>query len=366
MIKNPKEKKIIMFLMKKYLLDCFYFFQLYKFFRIASRTRISILMYHGFTEKKYNDGIENNNGKHIYIKLFRAQIKYIKENYNVISLEQYVQSCNTGKRLPDNSIIITIDDGYKSNYTLAYPVIKEFDIPATIFLTTDFIDNKNFLWVDRLEYAINKTDQNELPFLMDGKEYNFSLKDKRDKILCNEFIKKELKKTQNESIEKNVDRIEVEMRIKLSESQRIPEIYNPLEWTEIQEMVQNSKIDFGSHTHKHLILSRYDKKVIQQELVLSKNIIEKKTGINTELFCYPNGALGDFNLETGKLVREAGYTCALTTASGTNSKVSNLYELKRFAVSNTDLKSFILSVCGVRHFLSKLRGTLFLKNCKFI
>ena len=314
-------------------------------------------MYHGFTEEKYNDGIENNTGNHIYIKLFRAQIKYIKENYNVISLQQYVQSCNTGKRLPDNSIIITIDDGYKSNYTLAYPVIKEFDIPATIFLTTDFIDSKNFLWVDRLEYAINKTDQNELQFLMGGKEYNFSLKDRRDKLLCNEFIKKELKKTQNESIEKNVDQIEVKLKIKLSESRSVPEIYNPLLWNEIQEMVQNSKIDIGSHTHKHLILSRYDKEVIQQELVLSKNIIEKKTGINTESFCYPNGALGDFNLETGQLVREAGYTCALTTVSGTNSEVSNLYELKRFAVCNTDFKSFVLTISGVKYFLSQIKGS---------
>jgi peptidoglycan/xylan/chitin deacetylase (PgdA/CDA1 family) len=318
-------------------------------------------MYHGFTEKKCHDGIENNKGNHIYIGLFKSQIKYLKEKYNIISLEQYVQSCNTGKKLPNKSIIITIDDGYKSNYALAYPILKEFDIPATIFLTTDFIDNNNFLWVDRLEYAINKTDQDKLHFLRDGKEYNFPLKDRRDKILCNEFIKKELKKTQNESIEKNVDQIEVGLKKKLSESRSVPVIYNPLEWKDIQEMVQNSKIDIGSHTHKHLILSRHDKEVIREELVLSKNIIEKKTGINTGLFCYPNGALGDFNLETLQLIREAGYTCALTTVNGTNSETSNLYELKRFAVGNTDLKSFILTISGVRHFLSNVKNNLIAK-----
>jgi len=118
-------------------------------------------MYHGFTDKKNQECIENYKGNHVNIELFKSQIKYITENYNVISLNKYIDFCNKGKKLPPKSIIITIDDGYKSNYTLAFPILKAFDIPATIFLTTDFIENKKFLSItDTLHY----TDQSKIDY----------------------------------------------------------------------------------------------------------------------------------------------------------------------------------------------------------
>ena len=88
--------------------------------------------------------------------------------------------------------------------------------------------------------------------------------------------------------------------------------------------------------------------------ILSKNLIEWKTGIKTRLFCYPNGSIGDFNDKTKLFVKKSGYSCALTTVRGMNSVNSDLYELKRFGVGNTDLKSFIVSISGVKFFLSKL------------
>ncbi len=315
-------------------------------------------MYHGFTDEENHEGIENYQGKHINIGIFRSQIKYLTKNYNVISLDEYINFCNKKEKSPKNSIIITIDDGYKSNYTLAYPIFREFDIPATIFLTTDFIDNKNFLWVDRLEYAINNTNKKDLKLEIANKKEFFDLDTYNGKILCDKSIRLKLKSMDNEIIDKVIQQIEAKLDAKLSETLNVPTIYEPLEWNEISEMINKSKVDIGSHTHNHLLLAKYDSEVIKNELSLSKKIIERETGINTGLFCYPNGAIGDFNEKTQSLIKESGYSCALTTIRGTNNGFSNLYELKRFGIANSNLNSFILTISGVRFFLSSMRNIL--------
>ena len=74
------------------------------------------------------------------------------------------------------------------------------------------------------------------------------------------------------------------------------------------------------------------------------------------MFCYPNGYIGDFNHKTKQILKELGYSCALTTVVGMNHEVSDLYELKRFGIVNTNLYSFIMTVSGVRYFLSKMRN----------
>ena len=316
-------------------------------------------MYHGFTDNKVQEGIENYQGKHLSVEKFRSQIRYLKKHYNVISLDQYVESCIKSERLPKNSVVITIDDGYRSNYTLAFPVLKEFDVTATIFLTTDFIENGDFfLWVDRLEYAINHTASNDLKVEIGDEIFPFALNTYKEKIFCDEFIRLKLKSKPIEIIEKTIQAIEDKLNIKLSEIPNIPKIYQPLEWNEILEMIETSNVDIGSHTHQHLILTRYDDDVIQNELSLSKNIIDRKININTRLFCYPNGGIGDFNNKTKQILKELGYSCGLTTVRGINNQGSDIYELKRFGIDNTDLYSFVLTVSGLRYLLYNFKNLI--------
>lgn len=338
--------------MKKFFANYLYYLQLYRISQFLTRNKTSILMYHGFSDSKNHDGIENYQGKHINNELFRSQIAYIKKHYNVISLDYFISCCREGKKPPKRSIVITIDDGYKSNYTIAYPVFREFNIPATIFLTTDFVGNKNFLWVDRLEYAINNTQVKNLKLRIGDEELSFPLYTKQDKILCDKSLRSRLKWMQNELIGKTIKEVEEKLNVCIAVAKNVPKIYEPLEWEEVCEMIKTSKVTIGSHTHQHLILARYEKAVIQKELIVSKAIIQKETGINTSLFCYPNGAIGDFNAQTKKIIREYGYSCALTTVSGMADEFSDLFTLKRLSIDNNDLKSFIITMSGLKQLLS--------------
>jgi hypothetical protein len=98
----------------------------------AEEITIPILTYHNFTT-------EEGSSYKINIVEFEKQMDYLAtQNYSVISLSELLEGLRDNQ-LPPKPIVITIDDGYKSTFTLAYPVLKKYDFPATLFIYTNFI-----------------------------------------------------------------------------------------------------------------------------------------------------------------------------------------------------------------------------------
>ncbi|MBU3159176.1 polysaccharide deacetylase family protein [Clostridium frigoris] len=102
--------------------------------------KIPILMYHSISYEK-------DNILKVPKEKFRNQMKYLKDNnYTTLTLDKLYSYMKTGQNLPSKPIVITFDDGYKDNYTNAYPILKEFKQKATIFVISNTIDHeKNYL-----------------------------------------------------------------------------------------------------------------------------------------------------------------------------------------------------------------------------
>ena len=106
---------------------------------IKKDIKVPILLYHHVTDEEFSNG---NEISLISPEDFRMHMTAIKVNYTPISLRQYYNyiNCTDGSvTIPDNPIIVTFDDGYLSNYELAYPILKQLEIPATIFVVTDTV-----------------------------------------------------------------------------------------------------------------------------------------------------------------------------------------------------------------------------------
>jgi len=72
--------------------------------------------------------------------VFASQMKYLKDHhYRVISMEMLLEYLQYKKAVPKRSVVITIDDGYKSVYTIAYPILKQYEFTASLFIYTDFV-----------------------------------------------------------------------------------------------------------------------------------------------------------------------------------------------------------------------------------
>lgn len=116
----------------------------------AKETVIPILIYHNFTK-------DESSSYRINIIEFEKQMNYLAtHNYSVISLSKLIEGLKNG-RLPTKPAVITIDDGFKSSFTLAYPILKKYNFPATLFLYTNFIEKSNFslTWEEIREMAKN-------------------------------------------------------------------------------------------------------------------------------------------------------------------------------------------------------------------
>jgi peptidoglycan/xylan/chitin deacetylase (PgdA/CDA1 family) len=116
---------------------------------------VNILCYHRFEERKITDPKKKQFGDIYYISpdVFEEHLKYLKDNkYNVIPMSEYVKFVESGKSAPKNTVVITIDDGYRSIYEKAYPLLKKYGYTATTYLYNNFLPGgKNALTVAQIK-----------------------------------------------------------------------------------------------------------------------------------------------------------------------------------------------------------------------
>ena len=110
-----------------------------KFFKLIPKNEYGfrVFVYHSVTEELINNDWEENT---IPKELFALQMKYLAENnYNVVGCREAVHHLIEKRKLPDRTVVITFDDGYRNIYKNALPVLEKFGFFATIFLTVNYI-----------------------------------------------------------------------------------------------------------------------------------------------------------------------------------------------------------------------------------
>ena len=120
----------------------------------ANEKSIIVLMYHRFEDERFpSTSISSKN--------FQNHIKYLKENnFNILPISDLVLFFNKKNDIPEKSVFLTIDDGYKSFYEHAYPILKKYKLPFSLFLSTKFVSsekNSDFMnWEMIQELSKNK------------------------------------------------------------------------------------------------------------------------------------------------------------------------------------------------------------------
>ncbi len=327
--------------------------------RLLLGRRILVLAYHGFTDRRAHAGIENSHGKHINVEAFRQHVEYLKAHYNVIPLQRLVDFYAGEAPLPARPVVITIDDGYESTYRLAYPILKRYQVPATVFVTTDFVDGKQWLWTDRIERALSATSTARLDVAVAGERFTYDLSDRAGRLACDASLRSRLKAADQEGRPAVIEALERALGQGAPGTGDGEPMYRPLDWEQIREMITSGLVSIGGHTVSHVILTRVSAGRAREELSRSKQIIEARTGQPCTLFCYPNGQRGCFDPATRELLRATGYACGVTTVFGTNDRRSDVYELKRLYFDDRgELVRFVMTLGGVIGFLNAVKRRL--------
>jgi peptidoglycan/xylan/chitin deacetylase (PgdA/CDA1 family) len=258
-------------------------------------------------------------GAEPHLTIFRWQMKLLADGFNVLSLSDGIDLLARG-RLPSRAVAITFDDGYRSVHDLALPVLREFMLPATVFVSSGFLDRGN-MWNDRILEAVRRLPEGTLDLSAHGagSHHLTGQAARRQAVLQLTETAKYLPPDGREVLIAELER--------RAGGNKSPDM---MLTSAMVRTLARSNIEIGAHTVSHPILTSLDDDGARREIVACKRDLEAITGAAVRYFAYPNGKEGrDFDQRHVAMAREAGYTAAFTTALGAATSGSDRFRLPR-------------------------------------
>lgn len=220
-------------------------------------------------------------------------------------------------------VVITFDDGYRDNYTHAYPILKQYNVPAILFVTTQMVHNRKLAWWDIIAYLIKHSTK---PFITVGGRH-FPLGSLRKDAIA--FFQQRMKQEPYEQTQYLLSELSVSCKVAFPDA--LLQDKEILTWDEIREMAQH-QISIGAHSHSHRVMSTIGISAQKEEMDLSKQIIEAHIGRPVQSISYPVGELQYITAETFAIAESSGYLLGFTANTGINDwKGMQPYGIKRMA-----------------------------------
>jgi peptidoglycan/xylan/chitin deacetylase (PgdA/CDA1 family) len=223
--------------------------------------------------------------------------------------------------------MITFDDGYRDNFTAAFPILKAAGVPAVFFIPTGFVGTSQVPWWDEIAWMVRHTTKKsvEIPFTGERLQLNGVPRNVAIRTVLTAF-----KRSPGETTRK-VGELRKVLDCKLPEAASEKLFVN---WDDLESM-RRAGMDIGSHTHSHQILSHLSASEQLEELRRSKQLLEAHLGESVDSIAYPVGAVDSFTNETMALTQQCGYKVGFSFINGAN-LASDLprYSMRRIAVED--------------------------------
>jgi len=291
---------------------------------------IAVFCYHSIGDGRYPIALP--------LGKFRKQMEYLKrKGFGVMTSREFIDCIKSNKIPKQKSVLITFDDGFKDNFTNAFPLLSKLRFPFIIFLTTDFI-GKRAEWFNEYAYSHLHANRNTT-------KHNIT-RENMETIRSSEFVRKNMGFLLNYSDEKLKELI-----YSLNEvaSQQI------CQWDDVKEMSEQG-VSFGSHSCKHWFLSDLSTEDLIQEVKNSKVKIEKMIGKEVKLFAYP---FGNYSKKVKKVLSQQGYEAAFSAVQAPCDNYFDRYAINRILIhKDISFREFKFYLCRGFNWYSWMRNIL--------
>ena len=264
--------------------------------------RVLILMYHRVIPRGLDQPFVQP-GMFVTPQTFERHLRFLGAHFQFLSFSELLNKWEQGSW--DGGVrycTLTFDDGWLDNYRYAYPLLRAYGVPATIFLPTDFIGTDRWLWSDELVRLLH--------------HHGFrGTTDQWDSLI-------EQAKSLPEDVRERFLRIS-------SETAGEPRARRFISWDEAREMSRYS-ITFGAHSCSHAILTRVSPARLDRELRRPLDVLAEQQVSYAPVLAYPNG---DHDAAVVAAASAAGYKAAVTTNPGLEpARPVDLFRLRRIGV----------------------------------
>jgi peptidoglycan/xylan/chitin deacetylase (PgdA/CDA1 family) len=276
----------------------------------------------------------------------------------LLPLEEIVRRARENDFGRSAPIAFTVDDGYLDFATVAAPIFADFGCPVTVFLVTGVLDGNDWYWWDRISFALEETRHVTAEICVSGRTLQFGWNSSMDRSRVGQAIMNALKVVENAERLRILDRLSSTLEVVLPE--RPPRQFSPMSWEQVRSCGAMGAT-FGAHTVTHPILSRIGDEVARQEIETSWRRLTSETTAVSDVFCYPNGEPGDFTSATIRILRELGFSSAVTTspayvtASASITATDALFRVPRFAYPEdaADLQQILSGIERIKGFIRR-------------
>lgn len=260
---------------------------------------------------------------------FESQMSYIRQHAHVVSLDQ-VQAHAEGKStLPPRAVAVTFDDGFSDTYRYAFPILKRYSIPATIFIATGNVDSGEPFWFELAAYLIFQAEPHALAIEASGRTFP-----------CGRTPSERTQSLrQLHEILKSVPNAQRVALLAGWARRFAPQIAHgtvghsgPISWAQVREMAA-AGIAFGSHSVTHPNLTKLADGELDWELAESKRTIEERLQREVRTLAYPIGNRDSFDERVIAAARRAGFGIGVSYLPGANALPNlDIFELRRHGI----------------------------------
>ena len=298
------------------------------FLKRAGRGKALILAYHHVVPRRLIRDNRLMTGMYLSTESFERHLGWLTRYFRVEPLEKIIALIRNGVRWEKPLCAVTFDDGWKDVHDYALPLLKKYGVPATVFSVGDMVDSRGPEGLDGVFEAIQMTDR-----LADIRSGIAEI----DALIRLNTISDRVEKTRQ--VINRIRELPYDKFMKtctginryLSDTFDLDGIrwkYETMSWDDMRE-AQEHGVDFGYHSKTHPILTNVPAALLEEELALPLEEYEKR-GIRLKpLFCYPDGK---FNEEAIAVLKNQGYTAAVTLQKGFNDLETNPFCLRRINV----------------------------------
>ncbi len=330
---------------KQGILQAAEFFGVNKFFRDRTRSRLLGLCYHSVIG---DDAPMDDPRTRIAVtqSQFDAQLAELRNHWTPISLAELDRCFRNDVPIPERSVFVTFDDGFLNNLTVAAPILKKYEIPATIFLTTGLIETGDTLWPLELVERIISWYGNTLPLPNNGGLFKLPT-DPAERIDAAIDVMNRCKSLPDAERLRYVEFIRSKTVFQPSEYWQY-ELYRFMTWQDVRQL-RDMGFELGAHTVSHGNLAKLPIVEAIDEMRESKKKIETELGIDCFSLAYPFGGREAFSDAVVAAARELGFRVGVTLRMHRNPERPDPLKLDRICVTgDTTLASFRSLIAGWR------------------
>lgn len=272
-------------------------------------------------------------------ELFRVQAEWLSNRVRLLTLDDLVAQVESGSPWRESMMLLTFDDGYRDNFELALPMLREWHIPATFFIPTAFLDSPRLPWWDHVACAIKQTQVQQLILERDVRggspplEINLQTGSRTAAIMT--IIRAFLADTIPDE-PWFLNQLAERARVDIDSQGLARQLF--MTWDQVRQLADASTgLTIGSHAHSHRKLARLEEDAQYHELTTSKQLLETQLRRPVKALAYPYGWVGAYTDRTRSLAAKAGYCLAFSSQEGINRFGRfDRYEIRRLGVGSAD------------------------------